>query len=370
MSRFRASELVQATMGQARDLSEDPRIARVLLEDLERAERDLGRRLRELRRTGLGQRFSGGQAELVRAQVRIATSEVVERVHGQQRASARRAAVRGVRETEKLARGLERRFTGIAQPLRLTEAARLIPIVDQATGARARYIATSLDRYGATMIGELEQIIRGGLISGATTDDMIAALTGHGGPRGTVSMAARVTPAGVIRLVESDIPEGLFVRHRYWAERLIRTEVMAAYNGAKLESLRAARQDFPDMQKKILAVLDNRTAEDSIYVHGQIRDLEENFVDGAGREYLYPPARPNDRETVVPWRRAWDEGPDEDLGELDEIERALLDPESLTAEERAALLERAGLDAPTSRATELSAGALPSPPPPPLRGRP
>ena len=68
--------------------------------------------------------------------------------------------------------------------------------------------------------------------------------------------------------------------------------------------------EFPEMKKKILAHFDSRTAEDSIAVHGQVRNVSgagSLFRDGAGREYEHPPARPNDRETVIPWMDEWED---------------------------------------------------------------
>lgn len=363
-----ARAVVRASLEEARRIGalDGPgheKIRRELLADLERADRMLRDRLRRFRYGGLGDRFSGAQAEIYRAQVQAAIGEVQRTVDARHVQTATAGARVGARATVDLIEGLERRFTGIATPLRLREAQRLVHVPDRVLGARARYVATSLDRYGAAMLEDFEKIIRAGLLSGQSTQDMIDALTGHGGPRGTVSLAARVTPGGVVRLIEAEIPEGLFVRSRYWAERLIRTELAAAYNGAKLESLRESAQEFPDMRKKILAVLDNRTAPDSLYVHGQIRDLDDEFEDGAGRRYLYPPGRPNDRETIIPWRGSWGTGRPRRPLTLEE--RAIIAPEELTAEERKQLAERTGHDVPATGPRALGAGATRRPPRPP-----
>lgn len=368
-----ARAAVRASLEEARRIGalEGPgheRIRREILDDLLRADRMLRQRLDRARYAGLGERFTGAQAEIYLAQVQDAIGAVVRDVDGVRVRESTRGARVGARATVDLLAELEERFTGIAAPLQLRQAARLVYVPELVLGARARYVATSLDRYGGAMIEDFEKIIRAGLLSGASTQDVIDALTGHGGPRGRVSLAARVTPAGVLRLVEADLPEGLFVRNRYWAERLVRTELAAAYNGGKLESMREGAVEFPDMRKKILAVLDNRTAPDSLYVHGQIRELDEEFEDGAGRRYLYPPGRPNDRETIIPWRAAWSAGPT--LGErpLTLAERAVIAPESLTPAERQALLERTtGEQAPATGPRALGAGATRRPAAPPVQ---
>jgi hypothetical protein len=152
------------------------------------------------------------------------------------------------------------------------------------------------------MIAQMEGAMRAGFVSGLDQRQMVELLTGHGGPSGTVSMRASYSGGVVTVHSTEEIPEGLFRRHRYWAERIVRTETARAYNGANVEAMRAMSRDFPDLHKKILATFDNRTAMDSVLVHGQVRPLDGLFMDGAGREYEYPPARPNDRETVIPWR--------------------------------------------------------------------
>jgi len=306
-------------------------VARELESELLEAQRNLARQLRrEARRFGgRAARFTGASAQSYERQIALSIRYLQARMVGLTERQATDAISTSMNRTVRLMEGLEARFTGIHRPLRLREADRMRSVVRGAQSTLLRHIPTSVDRYGRDMIGQFERIMRVGLVQGSSLDDMTAALTGHGGPRGTVSMRATVTPSGVLRLEEADIPEGLFVRHRYWAERIVRTEVIRSYNGARLEGMRAIQQDdFPDLQKKIVAILDRRTAADSIAVDGQIRGIDEAFVDGAGRVYQYPPARPNDRETVIPWRPHWDQQAQgaprrerEALGELTPQER-------------------------------------------------
>lgn len=90
---------------------------------------------------------------------------------------------------------------------------------------------------------------------------------------------------------------------RWRAERIVRTELMNAYNATKHATLIEARDSglTPGIKKTCIVTYDNRTDPDSLPLNGQVRDLEEMFVDGDGRSYLHPPGRPNDREVEVPW---------------------------------------------------------------------
>lgn len=286
-----------------------------LLELLEEADRRLTARLRrEVERGFSGtDRFTGASAAAYREQIRIVLRYVQGRLGGLTATQAAAAVAESVDRTGRLLEQLERDFTGITRPLRIRQAEVMSRIRHGTRASLLAQHATSVDRYGEAMQRVFEREIRTGLLEGASLDEMTDRLVGHGGPRGTVSLAARVVGGIVVRTREEEIPEGLFTRYRYWAERIVRTEVAHAYQAAKLATLLESRaRDFPDLQKKILATLDNRTAADSIAVHGQIRDLDgpnSFFMDGAGRQYQRPPARPNDRETLTPWRPHWPETP-------------------------------------------------------------
>lgn len=97
---------------------------------------------------------------------------------------------------------------------------------------------------------------------------------------------------------------------RWKADRIFRTELFEGYNAAHLESLRTARDVYEIPAKKsAIATFDGRTDPDSYPVHGQVRELDENFVDGDGRSFLHPPGRPNDREKEIPWLNEGDDIP-------------------------------------------------------------
>lgn len=73
--------------------------------------------------------------------------------------------------------------------------------------------------------------------------------------------------------------------------------------GAADDPERAKELDLGDVKKSALAVIpsDGRTDPDSYPVHHQVRELDEEFVDGDGRRYMHPPGRPNDREKEIPY---------------------------------------------------------------------
>lgn len=282
---------------------EGRRAANEILTLLVAADASLARRLGEWNALhgGREMRFTEASMLAYRSQMADVLVYVKARLAGITEIEAMNAARTSAVATSRLFETLEREFTGIAVPLRIDEAviARLRPSL------LARH-ATSVDRYGMSMIDVMQRTIADGFMEGVSQYEMTNRLVSLGGPRGLVSVrATEISPGVVFRIAEEDIPEGLFVRHRYWAERIVRTEVAEAQNAVNFESIGDGIREFPDMRKKILAVMDNRTAWDSIGVHGQVKAENENFRDGAGREYLRPPARPNDRETIIPWRAEW-----------------------------------------------------------------
>lgn len=361
--------IIAGTLDDVERIAQSQGVFNGVLADLQGAQRLLWQRLhKEANRPGATSptdRFTGARADATLEHCRIVTEYVQERIAGRTKAQAEAAIQASLKRTVTTLEGLEQRFRGVTPNLRLREAATLHATATKAGGLWARDFPTSVDRYGGHMLGEFENIIRAGIASGSTMDEMIGALTGHGGPKGTVSLRAKVTPNGVLRTQEADIPEGLFVRHKYWAERLVRTELLRAYSTARQAGLEEQAKQFPDMRRKILAILDKRTAKDSLAVHGQIRGIREHFVDGAGRSYLIPPARPNDRETVIPWRDSWNPS----SANTSEYEKACMGEMDQAGED--ALYERMkaltqGKKPRAPRKAKAPAGPQPPPGPPPL----
>lgn len=135
-----------------------------------------------------------------------------------------------------------------------------------------------LDRYGTSVIGDFEQRLQ----------------------------TALLTRKSWAETRQSLIDDSAFLQGqpKFWAERIVRTELMGAYNRANWETMREVDNTLGDMCKILCATFDNRTSADSYAVHGQIRTSEEAFETWQGL-FQHPPARPNDREVVVPHRIVW-----------------------------------------------------------------
>lgn len=321
--------------------------AREVLTMLEEADRELRRRLeREARRFGPTERFTGAGLLAYRRQVQLAMAFVRGRLNGLSRRSARRNIRRGWNDTVGLLGRLEEAYSGSVRPLRINTARMMNERTRGIKASLLRQHATSMDRYGEEMERAMRKALRTNLLAGGSFSQAVDQLVRRRGPRGLVPMVSRDLGGGRVERIRLErIPEGLFRRYRYWAMRIVRTETAYAQNAAGHEAISAARdEDFPDMQKKILAMMDNRTYPDSIAVHGQIRNVGALFRDGAGREYLHPPARPNDREVVIPWRPSWDETPTSrprpQLEEAIERETAAAGVQTLPERDVDRLLER------------------------------
>lgn len=160
-------------------------------------------------------------------------------------------------------------------------------LVDQVVGdSLLRQYVRSFARYGAFAVLDVERII--------------AQM-----PGGIVWEEARERIWKSVRHV---------VRDRQWmVDRILRTEVSYAYHSAQHQAIAAVdardsgsvRKRDPILRQNI-ATFDSRTAKDSFTVHGQLRKANEPFYNaGLAVSFLHPPDRPNDRATVVPWRRSW-----------------------------------------------------------------
>jgi|GEM_PF-3811687 len=92
---------------------------------------------------------------------------------------------------------------------------------------------------------------------------------------------------------------------RWKAERIWRTETADVYESSKLDTAEYLNSEEDlSLKKQLTAIIDYRTGEDSIYVNGQVRELKKPFNDGK-KDYMSPPNRPNDRETVTYLEEDW-----------------------------------------------------------------
>lgn len=281
-------QILKLTRQQALRLSTD--VGRGKLRAvLERAQADLNQRLVQVEGlAGAGKdSFTARQMRLALRQVEdvlVQTNVGVRGIVVDQGKVAADQATTGLLEYMNAA---ERKFRGVAQPLPLDEAM----MFDRArTGVEAsilqRLVANPSDparlgilqRYGVTTIQHFEEQLQQGVLQGTPWAELRNNLTAQ-------SPFLQQAPA-------------------HWAERIVRTETMGAFNRAGWESTRTADAVLGDMVKILSATFDDRTGWDSYQVHGQIRRPQEAFEWG-GRKFQHPPNRPNDREVVVPHRLSW-----------------------------------------------------------------
>lgn len=103
---------------------------------------------------------------------------------------------------------------------------------------------------------------------------------------------------------------------RYRLTRIVRTESHKIYNSSKLVAYQEfQKHHFPDMMKRLYHPMDKRTADDSKQL-AQIDPevpLNKPFVfkykrglKTEVRRFMVPPDRPNDRATLIPFRKQWE----------------------------------------------------------------
>jgi hypothetical protein len=260
------------------------RLAEVLREAVE----DLTLRLNRQILLGAGETFTVNQIRVALAQVTHVLASIVAPgmrtavvdVSGQ----AARAAAQATVDYLELA---DKAFLGVAQPLGLDTARMLDRSASGAEASVLRRLSGDplhparrgiLSRYGVQTVGYFEDELRKGMVAKKPWGEMRDDLTKR-----------------------SPFLQGA---PRYWAERIVRTEVAGAHGRAQLESAKDAHEQLGDVVKIVSSTVDDRTGSDSIAIHGQVRRVGESFASWNGA-FDAPPDRPNDRAVLVTHRVAW-----------------------------------------------------------------
>lgn len=260
---------------------------RRLMKLLDKAQRDLNKRLSAA--TGLrgpgADSFTAAQLQVTMRQIQDVithlNSGVKQLVVDQSKTAADKATGKLLNYMDRA----ERKFA-IGQVLPLKEAEVLDKVSRGAESSALRRLVSDqgkakpgiLKRYGVATIGKFEDTLQLAFATRKPWSDVRAELVEK-------SPFLKAAPA-------------------HWAERIVRTETMGAYNRASQDAIAVAQETLGDMVKILSATFDDRTGWDSYQVHGQIRLTEEPF-EWAGRKYMHPPNRPNDREVIVPHRMSW-----------------------------------------------------------------
>lgn len=258
-----------------------------------------------LRRADGADTFTAQRYRTMIVQLRAAFDALQRRV-GEATAEQLSAAAPGVAELS--AKNLRREVTffarrfGLGTPPALAQAARLAT----GEGVLLRQFETSAARYAGRMRRDIERALATGMVRGETFAELTSRLQRQRGPRGPVALRGT---AGELGAVVEVIPEGLFRRYRSWAERLVRTELMQAYNQQHVRDIAAHDEDDPGYRMRWDASNDRRTCSICRTLDDQVVEVGKRWDGrsaGAGRaEIPSPPAHPRCRCVVVPWREEW-----------------------------------------------------------------
>lgn len=191
---------------------------------------------------------------------------------------------------------LSKAFTGVVRPVKIAQAAALA----DANSLLIPRHRNSANRYGTQIAEDFRHQLAIGVAKGESFEELTNRLVRHGGPRGFVSLRGTLGEPGAIG---EQIAEGLFVRYRHWAERVVRTEVMDAYNTHHAVALADLERRDPGYSKRWDAFFDRRTCPVCKAFDGVVLAVDAEFAPGVPR----PPAHPNDRCRLTAWRKEWAE---------------------------------------------------------------
>lgn len=188
------------------------------------------------------------------------------------------------------------------------ESIRPTQISTAAIVARAKHeiiprIRTSSARYVQAVREDMRHQLALGLAKGETFTQMTNRLRRLGGPRGLVALrGVKGDPGAYVE----DIAEGLFNRYRHWAERIVRTEVINAYNVEHVAGIEELNEDLKEdgddeLYLKWDASPDKRICPLCRSLDGRVTKVGKPFMTGIDQ----PPAHPNCRCVVVAWHPSW-----------------------------------------------------------------
>lgn len=275
------------------------REATALLPVLQQAERELGAQLvRFLGSPDGAQRFTAqhlrnAQLAVTHAMVRLGgladLEAVMTRTLGRSGMAAAQLSIGHLKNELARFAGM---FDGSIHPVSLNEAA----IIAEGRAMLIPRYPTSAARY----VGQIRTDIRNRLAVGhaknQTFDQITRELQAHGGPRGLVVLQQRRTGS-----IVEQIPEGLFRRHRYFAERIVRTESVNAYNLTHRRALESIASQDPELCQRWDASVDRRICPVCRELDGKVVEIGSSFPGGLQQ----PPAHPNCRCAVTPWKKHW-----------------------------------------------------------------
>ena len=174
-------------------------------------------------------------------------------------------------------------------------------LVTSRNAPMARY-ETSAARYTGQVARDIRRELAVGVVRGESLTDLVTRLQRLGGPSGAVAVQGI---AGTVGAVVEVIPEGLFNRYEYWAERLVRTELAHAHN-EQLQDIAddlRVNEDMPDLTRRWDASSDGRLCPRCQDMHGVLADPKTDTFPGGIDN---PPLHPNCRCRAGLWRPSWE----------------------------------------------------------------
>lgn len=157
---------------------------------------------------------------------------------------------------------------------------------------------TSAARYADNTWGDIQAELVKGVLRRETVYEMTERLVALGGPRGQVALKGVLGEPGA----ESEyIAEGLFKRYRYWAHRIVRTEMQWGANQILDAGIRKLADYTPGLCRRWDASMDRRVCSTCFELHNTTAPIGGEFPGG----FTDAPAHPNCRCRVGAWHEAW-----------------------------------------------------------------
>lgn len=222
-----------------------------------------------------GDRFQAQQTRIAMAQVEEAIRTMVGRLHGDKKQSLQKQLGQSVQQTLKEIAFYEPSFKHAQGRIETRALKQLL----QTENLLLTQYKTSVQRYGLDVIGEMQRRLSVHLVKKSTWRDI------------SIDLAGRLKTNG-------------FRKTRMRAERIVRTEMVNAMNRGHQVALEQSLQILPDLKRQWDAHLDARTSDICTALNGQVREIDKAFEQG-GTSYGHPPAHPNCRSRLLPFRDEW-----------------------------------------------------------------
>lgn len=173
----------------------------------------------------------------------------------------------------------------------------LIPASKIAERLHLERFSRASSKWSTAVQSDIRRQLTIGMLRGENVGQMAARLTGTGA-RGAARVNALAAPDQA-----KVVSQAMWKRYQYQARRLVRTEVIHAYNEHATDQIQQLEQeDGPGWGKRWVAELDSRVCIYCRRLDGVTVGPNEDFpgaLPGA------PPLHPQCRCTVVAWHRRW-----------------------------------------------------------------